>query len=116
MKKINYSRQSILKDDLISVRKNLNSDFITRGPTNKKFEKKLSKFVDSKYCLTTNSATSGLYIACKALGLKENDIVWTSPNSFVASANCAIMCGAKIDFVDINLNSYNLDIKILEKK
>ena len=116
IKKIPYSRQTISKEDISSVTKVLKSDFITRGPLNEKFENKIKNYVGSKYCLTTNSATSSLYIACKSLDLKKGDIVWTSANSFASSANCAALCGAKVDFIDIDLEHYNISIKNFEKK
>lgn len=117
MKKIiPYGRQFISNDDIKSVVKVLKSEYLTTGPLVKKFENKISKFVKSKYCLTFNSATSALHVACKAAGLGPGDILWTSPNSFVASANCALYCGAKVDFVDIELKNYNIDINLLEKK
>ena len=72
--------------------------------------------VNSNYSVSVNSATSALHIACKAIGLKPGDYLWTSSNSFVASSNCALYCGAKVDFVDIELSNYNIDIKLLEKK
>ena len=113
---IPYSRQTITNKDIKEVNKVLKSDFITQGPINKKFENEISKFVKSKFCITVNTATSALTIACRALGLKKNDILWTSTNSFVASANCGLLCGAKVDFVDIDLENYNLSIEKLEKK
>ena len=113
---IPYSRQTITKKDIKEVNKVLKSDFITQGPINKKFENEISKFVKSKFCITVNTATSALTIACRALGLKKNDILWTSTNSFVASANCGLLCGAKVDFVDIDLENYNLSTEKLEKK
>ena len=116
IKKIPYSRQTISKEDILNVTKVLKSDFITRGPLNERFENKIKNYVGSKYCLTTNSATSSLYIACKSLDLKKGDIVWTSANSFASSANCAALCGAKIDFIDIDLENYNISIKNFEKK
>ena len=116
IKKIPYSRQTISKEDISSITKVLKSDFITRGPLNEKFENKIKNYVGSKFCLTTNSATSSLYIACKSLDLKKGDIVWTSANSFAASANCAVLCGAKVDFIDIDLENYNISIKNFEKK
>ena len=117
MKKIiPYGRQFISNDDIKSVVKVLKSQYLTTGPLIKKFENKISKFVKSKYCLTFNSATSALHVACKVVGLGPGDILWTSPNSFVASANCALYCGAKVDFVDIELKNYNIDINLLEKK
>lgn len=115
-KKIPYSRQSISKKDIDKVTKVLKSNFISRGPVNKEFENQINKYVKSKYCVSSNSGTSSLYLACKSLDLKDNDIVWTSPNSFAASANCAVLCGAKIDFVDINSENYNISIAALEQK
>ncbi len=116
IKKIPYSRQTISKDDISSVSKVLNSTFISRGPINEEFENRIRNYVKSKFCVTTNSATSSLFIACKALNLKKGDIVWTSANSFASSANCAVLCGAKIDFIDINLENYNISIEKLEQK
>ena len=116
IKKIPYSRQTISKDDISSVSKVLNSTFISRGPINEEFENQIRNYVKSKFCITTNSATSSLFIACKALNLKKGDIVWTSANSFASSANCAVLCGAKIDFIDINLKNYNISIEKLEQK
>ena len=112
---INYSRQLISKDDINSVLKVLKSDFLTQGPKVLEFEKNISKYCNSKYAVSVNSATSGLHISCLALGLKKNDIVWTSAISFVASANCAAYCGAKIDFLDISLKNFNIDVEKLEK-
>ncbi len=111
-----YGRQSITNKDISSVKKILKSDFLTTGPTIKLFEKSLSKFCRSKFAVAVNSATSALHIACLSLGIKKGDIVWTSPISFVASANCAIYCGAKIDFIDIDINSFNISIENLKKK
>ena len=113
---IPYSRQTITVQNIKEVNKVLKSDFITQGPVTKKFEDEISKFVDSKYCVTVNTATSALTIACKALGLKKGDILWTSTNSFVASSNCGLLCGAKVDFIDIDLENYNISIEKLEKK
>jgi UDP-4-amino-4,6-dideoxy-N-acetyl-beta-L-altrosamine transaminase len=113
---IRYSEQSIDHEDISNVIKTLKSDLITTGPKILKFEKDLSNKVNSKYCVVFNSATSALHSACLALGLKKNDWLWTSANSFVASANCGLYCGAKIDFIDIELETYNLDLKKLEIK
>lgn len=112
---IHYSRQSIDDKDIKEVIKILKSDYLTTGPIVPKFEKKICEITKSKFGVSVNSATSALHIACLSLGLKKNDIVWTSPNSFVASANCALYCDAKIDFVDIG-DDLNIDIKLLEKK
>ncbi len=113
---IPYSKQSISKEDIRSVVKVLRSDFLTQGPKVSEFEKKISKFVKSKYSVAVNSATSGLHLACLALGLKKGDWLWTSVNSFVASANCGLYCGAKVDLLDIDINDYNISIEFLEKK
>ncbi len=113
---IRYSEQSIDNEDISNVIKTLKSDLITTGPKIIKFEKDLSNKVNSKYCVVFNSATSALHSACLALGLKKNDWLWTSANSFVASANCGLYCGAKIDFIDIELETYNIDLKELEIK
>ena len=113
---IRYSEQYIDQTDISEVVKTLKSDFITTGPQVSIFEKKLSKKVNSKYSVVFNSATSALHSACLALGLKKNDWLWTSANSFVASANCGLYCGAKIDLLDIELDTFNIDLKKLEKK
>ena len=114
--KINYSKQNITKKDINSVIKVLKSNFLTQGPNIQLFENKIKKIVGVKYAYAVNSATSGLHVACMSIGITKNDVVWTSPNSFVASSNCALYCGAKIDFVDINLKTYNLCPKKLEDK
>ena len=113
---IPYSRQLINQSDISAVSKVLKSDFLTTGPQVNIFEKKLENFFDSKYASVVNSATSALHLACLALDLKKKDIVWTTPISFVASSNCAIYCGAKVDFVDINEETFNLCEKKLEQK
>ncbi len=113
---IPYARQYIDKRDINSVNRVLKSKFLTQGPETIKFEKKLSRFCGSKFAVSVNSATSALHLSCLALGVKKNDYVWTSPISFVASANCALLCGAKIDFVDIDLNTVNISTELLEKK
>ena len=113
---IRYSEQYIDQTDISEVVKTLKSDFITTGPQVSIFEKKLSKKVNSKYSVVFNSATSALHSACLALGLKKNDWLWTSANSFVASANCGLYCGAKIDLLDIELDTFNIDLQKLEKK
>jgi len=111
-----YSRQSINKKDISAVIKTLKSNYLTQGPAVEKFERKLSKLVKVKYGVASNSASSSLHLACIALDLKPKDIVWTVPNTFAASANCAINCGAKIDFVDIDADTWNLSVSSLEKK
>jgi UDP-4-amino-4,6-dideoxy-N-acetyl-beta-L-altrosamine transaminase len=111
-----YGRQDINKEDIESVIEILNSDFLTQGPTVEIFEKKVAEYVNANYAVAVNSATSALHIACLALELGPGDILWTSPNTFVASANCAIYCGAQVDFVDIDLFTYNMSIAKLKEK
>ena len=116
MKISSYSKQTISSKDIKNVIKTLKSDYLTQGPTVEKFENNIKNFVRSKYAVAVNSATSGLHLACLSLGLKKNDYLWTAPNSFVASSNCALYCGAKVDFVDINSNTWNIDEDYLERK
>ena len=111
-----YSRQIISSADIKTVSRVLRSDFITQGPEVKKFEKKICQTIKSKYSVAVNSATSALHIACMALDFKKNDILWTVPNTFVASANCALHLGGKVDFVDIDYKTGNIDVELLEKK
>ena len=113
---IHYGKQSINQEDIDSVVDVLRSDFLTQGPQVPLFEQVVSEYCDAKYSVAVNSATSALHIACLALGLGKDDWLWTSPNSFVASANCGLYCGAKIDFVDIDPQTYNLSVIELEKK
>ena len=113
---IPYGKQSINQDDISAVIDVLKSDFLTQGPQVPLFEQSVSKYCDAKYGVAVNSATSALHIACLALELGKGDWLWTSPNSFVASANCGLYCGANIDFVDIDPKTYNLCIDKLEKK
>lgn len=115
-KNINYSRQSISDEDKEAVLNILNSEFLTQGPVVPEFEKALIKVVGAKHGVAVNSATSALHIACLALRLGPKDTVWTSPNTFVASANCARFCGADVDFVDIDGNTGNMSVAELEKK
>ena len=113
---IPYSRQKISSNDIKAVNKVLKSKFLTTGPKVIEFENKLSRVFKSKYALSANSATSALHLACLSLGLKQNDYLWTSSISFVASANCALYCGAKVDFVDIDPETLNMSIKDLERR
>ncbi len=113
---IPYGRQDITQDDIDAVEQVLQSDFLTQGPQVPKFEETISSYCGSKYAVAVNSATSALHIACKALGLEKGDWLWTSPITFVASANCGRYCEAKIDYVDIDPNTYNLCASALEKK
>ena len=113
---IPYGKQNINQADIDSVVNVLQSEFLTQGPQVPLFEKTVSEYCGVKYGVAVNSATSALHIACLALGLGEGDYFWTSPNTFVASANCGLYCGAKVDFVDIDSKTYNLSTKELEKK
>jgi len=113
---IPYGRQDISEEDIAEVVETLKSDFLTQGPKAPLFEKIVADYCGSKHGVAANSATSALHIACMALNLSIGDRLWTSPNSFVASANCALYCGAKVDFVDIDPSTYNLSINALEKK
>lgn len=113
---IKYGCQSISDEDIMSVLNVLKSEFLTQGPIIKDFEKLLADTCGSKFALAVNSATSALHISYLALGLKSGDVIWTSPNTFVATANAALMCGAFVDFVDINKNTYNMCVETLEKK
>ncbi len=113
---IPYGRQSISQDDINSVISVLQSDFLTQGPQVPLFEKVVANYCGVDYGIAVNSATSALHIACLALGLGKGDLLWTSPNSFVASANCGLYCGAEVEFVDIDQQTYNLSTKELESK
>jgi UDP-4-amino-4,6-dideoxy-N-acetyl-beta-L-altrosamine transaminase len=113
---IPYGRQDISEEDIQSVVNVLRSDFLTQGPVVPAFEKSLSDYCGSKYAVAVNSATSALHIACLALGVGKGDIVWTSPITFVASANCALYCGARIEFVDIDPRTYNMSVESLAEK
>jgi UDP-4-amino-4,6-dideoxy-N-acetyl-beta-L-altrosamine transaminase len=111
-----YSRQDITKRDISDVNKVLRSDIITQGNIVVEFERKIKSFVGSKYGFAIQNASCGLILACKSIGLKTGDIAWTTPNSFVATANCILHCNANIDFVDIDLNTYNISTEKLEEK
>jgi len=114
--KIPYGRQSISDKDIEAVVKVLKSDFLTQGPKVPEFEDKVLSTVGAKKAVAVNSATSALHLACLALGLKSGDILWTCPISFVASANCALYCGASVDFIDIDPSTLNISTVELEKK
>jgi len=116
MSYIPYGKQDISDDDIASVVSVLRSEFLTQGPKVPEFENALSNFCGSKHAIAVNSATSALHIACLALGLEKGDFLWTSPITFVASANCGLYCGAKVDFVDIDEQTYNISVKALQKK
>ena len=105
---IPYGRQDITQADIDAVVSVLNSDFLTQGPKVPAFEAQVASYVGVRYGVAVNSATSALHLACLALGLKEGDRLWTTPVTFVASANCGLYCGATVDFVDIDSRTYNL--------
>lgn len=113
---IPYGRQDIQDSDVDAVVEVLKSDFLTQGPVVPRFEKAVSEFCGVSYAVAANSATSALHIALMALGVRAGDTVWTSPNTFVASSNAALYCGASVDFVDIDLGTYNMSITALRKK
>ncbi|MBO9194833.1 UDP-4-amino-4,6-dideoxy-N-acetyl-beta-L-altrosamine transaminase [Rhizobium sp. 16-449-1b] len=113
---IPYGRQSISEEDLQAVADVLRSDYLTQGPEVPKFERAIADYCGAAHAVAVNSATSGLHIACLALGLGEGDVAWTVPNTFVASANCAIYCGASVDFVDIDPVTLNMSARRLEEK
>ena len=113
---IPYGRQDIRRADIDAVIEVLSSDFLTQGPVVPSFEDMIANLTEVKYATAVNSATSALHIACLALGVGAGDNVWTVPNTFVASANCALYCGAKIDFVDIDPQTSNISVELLQKK
>jgi UDP-4-amino-4,6-dideoxy-N-acetyl-beta-L-altrosamine transaminase len=113
---IPYGRQHIAQADIDAVVNVLQSDYLTQGPKVPLFEQAVADKVGAKYAVAVNAGTSALHIACLALGLGPGDILWTSPITFVASANCALYCGAKVDFVDIDPDTYTLCPQALEKK
>jgi len=118
---IPYGRQDITQADIDSVVEVLQSDFLTQGPKVPEFEKRLSDYCSVNHAVAVNSATSALHVACLSLGLGKGDYLWTSPITFVASANCGLYCGAKVDFVDIDPTTYNLcplalEIKLIKAK
>ena len=113
---IPYGKQDINSEDIEAVINVLKSDFLTQGPQVPAFEKCVAEYAGAKYGCAANSATSALHIACLAIGLGKGDELWTSPNTFVASANCALYCGAQVDFVDIDPKTYNICPEKLEHR
>ncbi len=113
---IPYGRQDISEADIQAVVEVLRSDFLTQGPAVPAFEKAIADYCGAQHAVAVNSATSALHIACLALGVGPGDWVWTSPITFVASANCALYCGAQVDFVDIDPCTYNLSVERLAEK
>ncbi|MFH0473986.1 UDP-4-amino-4,6-dideoxy-N-acetyl-beta-L-altrosamine transaminase [Kluyvera ascorbata] len=116
MKFIPYGRQDISDEDINAVVDVLKSDFLTQGPHVPQFEQAIANYVGVKHSVAVNSATSALHIACLALGLQKGDWLWTSPNTFVASANCGLYCDANVSFVDIDPQTYNMSVSALEAK
>lgn len=113
---IPYGRQDITSADVEAVLEVLQSDFLTQGPMVPRFEQSVTGHVDAEYGIATNSATAALHLACLALGLGPGDRLWTTPITFVASANCGLYCGAEVDFVDIDARTYNLCPEALARK
>lgn len=113
---IPYGRQDITQADIDAVVQVLRSDFLTQGPAVPHFEQLVAGRVKAKHAIAVNSATSALHIACLALDLGPGDLLWTVPNTFVASANCGRYCGAEVDFVDIDPCSWNLSVASLREK
>lgn len=113
---IPYGRQDINQADVDAVVDVLTSDFLTQGPKVPLFEQRVAEHVGASHALAVNSATSALHLACLAVGLQPNDWLWTTPITFLASANCGLYCGARVDFVDIDPNTYNMSIVGLEDK
>lgn len=116
MSVIPYGRQDINETDIQAVIDVLRSDFLTQGPAIPAFEQAISAYCGAQHAVAVNSATSALHLACLALGVGKGDVVWTSPITFVASANCALYCGASVDFVDIDPRTYNLSVAQLQIK
>ena len=113
---IPYGRQSIDQADVDAVVEVLRSDFLTQGPAVPRFEASVASYCKAGHAVAMNSATSALHIACLALEVRPGDMVWTSAITFVASANCAIYCGAMVDFVDIDPHTFNMSPTALEHK
>lgn len=113
---IPYGRQDISQEDIDAVVEVLRSDFLTQGPTVPKFEEAVAGYVSVPHAVAVNSATSALHVACLALGLGPGDWLWTTPITFVASANCALYCNASVDFVDIDPLTCNISVTALETK
>ncbi|MEX6780045.1 UDP-4-amino-4,6-dideoxy-N-acetyl-beta-L-altrosamine transaminase [Limnospira fusiformis] len=113
---IPYGRQDISPEDVEAVVQVLRSDWITQGPAIARFEEAVAQYCGVRYAVAVTSATAALHLSCLAAGLGPGDRLWTSPNTFVASANCGLYCGADVDFVDIDPHSYNLSVAALEEK
>jgi UDP-4-amino-4,6-dideoxy-N-acetyl-beta-L-altrosamine transaminase len=116
MQVIPYGRQDIDQADLQAVLDVLQSDWLTQGPAITRFEELVAGYCGASHALAVSNATAALHLACRALGLGAGDRLWTSPNTFVASANCGLYCGAEVDFVDIDPRTYNMSVSALEAK
>lgn len=113
---IYYGKQNVNEQDINAVINVLKSDFLTQGPMIEMFEKRVAAYCGAKYAVAVTNATSALHIACLAAGMGKGDVLWTSPNTFVASANCGRYCGSEVDFVDIDDITYNMSVDKLEEK
>ena len=113
---IPYGRQIIDEDDIKAVVEALKSPLITQGPIVKQFENAVASYCNVKHAVAVNSGTAALHVACLALGIGKGDLVWVSPITFVASANCALYCGADVDFVDIDYDTGNMSASALKQK
>ena len=113
---IYYGKQSISEMDIKAVEEVLHSDFLTQGPAIERFERTVAEYCGAKYAVAVCNATAALHVACLSAGLGEGDLLWTSPITFVASANCGRYCGANVDFVDIDEKTYNMSVATLEEK
>jgi UDP-4-amino-4,6-dideoxy-N-acetyl-beta-L-altrosamine transaminase len=116
IKYIPYGKQDINDEDISAVIDVLKSDFLTQGPVVPQFENAVAEYCNAQYGIAVNSATSALHIACLALDVRPADLVWTSATTFVASSNCALYCGAEVDFIDIDRDTFNINIDKLEQK
>lgn len=113
---IYYGKQFIDEQDINAVVEVLKSDFLTQGPVIENFEKAVAEYCGVKYAVAVTNATSALHIACLAAGLDKGDVLWTSPITFTASANCGRYCGSDVDFVDIDDNTYDMSVTALKEK
>jgi len=113
---IPYARQSIDESDVRAVIRVLKSDFLTQGPEIGKFEQEFARFCGAKYAVACSSATAGLHLSAMVLGMGPGDLWWTSPNTFCATADVAVRCGADVDFVDIEWGTYNMNLQLLEER
>lgn len=113
---IPYGHQDISEEDIRAIEEVLRSDWLTQGPAVERFEQVVAGYCGAPHALAVCNATAALHLACRALGLGPGDLLWTSPNTFVASANCGRFCGADVDFVDIDPRTYNMSAEELERK